>query len=264
MRTPRIVTRMAIAAALATLPLNLPAQAELELLDSFETLESLGFTPDDVAFNPARGTLFVSSAADSVVPPSSQGVYEVTQDGVLLQHIATPPDVLLGFSITRATSGPQVGHYFMTEFNGAPSMRIFEFDRDFAPVNEFSVTGVAAPGDSIAFNHVTRTLMLVDGGSGHMVEVTTSGDPIRVIPAGHVAGLTFNQPTGTYLGVNSGGAMTEFSVDGEVIRHIDLTVYGVKNSVGIASGQGKIFIADEDDPPNTGGAIHIFKSPRRQ
>ena len=264
MRTPRILMRIAIAAALTTLPLSLPAQAELELLYSFETLESLGFTPDDVAFNPARGTLFIASAADSVVHPSTQGVYEVTQDGVLLQHIATPPGVLLGFSITRATSGPKVGHYFMAEFNGLPSVRIFEFDRDFVPVNEFSATGVASPGDGIAFNHVTRALMLVDGGSGDMIELTTSGDPIRTISTGHVAGLTFNQPTGTYLGVNSGGAMTEFSPDGEVLRHIDLTVYGVKNSVGIASGQGKIFIADEDDPPNTGGAIHVFRSPRRQ
>ena len=41
-------------------------------------------------------------------------------------------------------SGPQVGHYFMAEFNGTPSVRIFEFDRDFAPVNEFSVSGVAS------------------------------------------------------------------------------------------------------------------------
>jgi hypothetical protein len=267
MRLSRVLTKTAAAAALATLPLNLPAlQPDLELLGSFETLESLGFTPDDVVFNPARGTLLISSAADSVVPPSTQGVYEVTQDGALLQHIATPPGVLLGFSITRATSGPQVGHYFMAEFNGSPSVSIFEFDRDFVPVNEFLVSGVASPGDGLAFNHLTRTLMLVDGGFSHLVEVTTAGDPIRLIPAlgSHVVGLTFNQPTGTYLGVDSGGIMREFSTDGDPLRVFDLTVYGIKNSVGIAAGQGKLFIADEDDPPNTGGAIYTLRSPRRQ
>jgi hypothetical protein len=267
MRPTRVVTKIALAAALTTLPLNLPAlQNELELLGSFETLQSLGFTPDDVTFNPARGTLFISSAADSVVHPSTQGVYEVTQDGALLQHITTPAGALLGFSIARATSGPQVGHYFMAEFNGAPSVRIFEFDRDFVPMGEFIATGVASPGDGLAFNHLTRTLMLVDGGLSHLVELTTAGDPIRVIPTpgGHVVGLTFNQPTGTYLGVDSGGIMREFSADGDQLRVFDLTAYGVTNSVGIASGQGKLFIADEDDPPNTGGAIYIFKSPRRQ
>jgi hypothetical protein len=257
---------MAIIASLATLPSNLPAvQIDLELLGSFETLQSLGFTPDDVVFNPAGGTLFISSAADSVVPASTQGVYEVTQDGLLVQRLSTPPGVLLGFSITRATSGPGVGNFFMAEFNGSPAVRIFQFDRDFAPVNEFTVSGVASPGDGLAFNHITRTLMLADPGLSHLIEVTTSGELLRTIPTpgGAVAGLTFNLPTGTYFGVNSGGTMTEFSVDGVVLRQFDLTAYGVKNSVGIASGQGKLFIADEDDPPNTGGTIHVFKSPRR-
>jgi hypothetical protein len=43
----------------------------------------------------------------------------------------------------------------------------------------------------------------------------------------------------------------------------DLSDYGVSQPVGIGSGQGKLFVADEIDVPNSGGMIHIFKSPRR-
>ena len=78
----------------------------------------------------------------------------------------------------------------MAEFTGLRTIRVFEFDPSFALVNGFPVNGTGSPGDGIAFNHVTRNLVVVDGGSNSLIEVTTSGDFVRMIsiPNAHVVG----------------------------------------------------------------------------
>lgn len=266
MNRPRFVyTSLLAIAVYAALPERLSGAAnELRLLGSFETLEALGFTPDGVTYSPQGAELYVSSAADDGT--GTQGVYRVTQDGELIRYIALPPaDGLLGASITRATSGATVGHFYMATFNGLPTVKVFEFDRDFTLVGSFTVTGSVAPGDGIAFNHLTRNLVVVDGGSNELIEVTTSGDFVRTIPIpfAHVVGLTFNAATGTYFGVDLGGLLRELSPDGEQLRTFDLTSFGVKNPVGVGAGQGRLFIADEGDPSNSAGVVHILTSPRR-
>ena len=264
MKLSRCVVTLVLVSISGLIPVSQARGAQngqLELLGSFETLLSLGFIPDGVSYSPQGGRLMIAASSDSGV--GARGVFEVTQDGELVESFSIPQPAtgLLGFSIKRASSGPHVNHFFMAEFTGQPTIRVFEFDPSFALVNSFPVTGTGSPGDGIAFNHVTQNLVVVDGGSNALIEVTTSGDFVRMIstPNAHVVGLTFHQPTGTYFGVDSGGILKELSTDGELLRSFDLTLFGVKNSVGIASGQGKLFIADEGDPPNSGGAIFIFK-----
>ena len=79
---------------------------ELRFLSSFETANSLGFSPDGVTYQ--AGNLFISSAGQS---PSggcdascqakiAQGVFEVTQSGALVATIDIASiSGLLGFSI---------------------------------------------------------------------------------------------------------------------------------------------------------------------
>lgn len=233
---------------------------QLEFLSSFETLESLGFTPDGVTYSPQGARLMIVASADSGV--GARGVFEVTQDGMLVDSF--PQENVL-FGVTRVTSGPKVNHFFMPEYNGLPTITVFEYDPSFNVVNSFSLTGSASPGDGIAFNHHTQRLVVADGGSNELIEVTTTGDFVRIIPlTRHVVGMTFNQTTGTYFTVGNGFVVEELSTDGELLHSYDLSAFGVKSAVGIASGQSKLFIADEGDPPNTSGTIFIFRSPRRQ
>jgi DNA-binding beta-propeller fold protein YncE len=265
MKHLRLVLTFPLAFVLLAMPAAEVSAADteaIELLGSFETLQSLGFTPDGISYSPQGGRLMIAASADSGV--GARGVFEVTQDGRLIDPFSLPELTtgLLGFSIERVSSGPKVGHFFMVEFNGLPNVTVYEFDASLAVVNSFPLNGSASPGDGIAFNHLTQHLLIADGGSNELIEVTTSGDLVRVIPTVHAAGLAFNQATGTYFGVS--GGLFELSADGELLRTFDLTVFGVKNAVGIAYGQGKLFIADEGDPPNSGGAIYIFKSPHRR
>lgn len=269
MNTPRLIgTALLVITACTALPHRTSAaEHELRLLSSFETLQALGFTPDGVTYSPRGAELYISASADDGT--GTQGVYQVTQDGELIRHITLPPPTpengLIGFSITRATSGPKVGHFYMSSYNGLPTVNVFEFDRDFTLIGSFPVTGSASPGDGIAFNHLTRNLIVVDGGGNELIEVTTSGDHVRTIPLpfAHVVGLTFDVATGSYFGVDLGGVLKELSSDGDLLRTVDLTAFGVKNPVGIGAGQGRLFIADEGDPSNSAGVIHIFTSPRR-
>jgi hypothetical protein len=263
MKLSRLLVAFVLFFVLAVIPRSAALQMDgLEFLGSFETLQSLGFTPDDVTYSPQGARLMIAASSDSGV--GARGVFEVTQDGRLVDSFPLPELTtgLLGFSIERVSSGPKVGHFFMVEFNGLPTVNVFEFDPNFAVINSFRVTGSASPGDAIAFNPVTRHLVIADGGSNELIEVTTSGELVRIIRTPHANGLTFNHETGTYF-VASGG-LAEMSTDGQLLREFDLTAFGVENAVGIAYGQGKLFIADEGNPPNSRGAIYVFRSPNRQ
>ena len=265
--------RLVFAAALTAFSVSMVApaaevaelrQGDLEFLGGFETLHSLGFTPDDVAYNPQGGRLLVTASADSGV--GARGVFEVAQDGRLVDAFTLPePSAtvgLLGFSITRVSAGPRVGNYFMADFNGLPTVTVFEFDPTFTIVNRFPLTGSASPGDAIAFNHLTQHLLVPDGGTNEMIEITTSGELVRRSNRNvHANGIAFNQSTGTYFIVS--GGLAEMSTDGEQLRTFDLTPFGIRGAVGVAYGQGKLFIADEGEPANSSGAIYIFRSPRR-
>lgn len=262
--------RLGLVSTFAVLSVSLGARTTevpdtaLEFLGSFETLQSLGFTPDDVAYSPQGGRLMIAASADSGA--GVRGVFEVTQDGRLVDAFPLPepsPTVgLMGFSITRVSRGPNVGNFFMVDFNGQPNVTVFEFDPTFAVVNSFPLTGSASPGDAIAYNHLTQNLLVPDGGSNEMIEITTSGEVVRRFNRNvHANGIAWNQETGTYFIVS--GGLAEMSADGEELRRFDVTSFGVRAAVGIASGQGKLFIADEGEPPNTSGAIYIFRSPQR-
>jgi len=239
----------------------------LRLLGVFETLQTLGFSPDGVTLGRAAH-LFISSAPAPV--PNELGVFEVTLQGDLVRHVqlpVPPSGNTLGYSIARATSGPAVGNFFLATFSASPNVQVFEFDSELNLVDTFDFQGPAWPGDGLAFNHHTKNLAVIDFVTGDVVEVTTSGDIVRSIstPMSYPAGITYNRPTKTYFAVEvSARTLVELSpTTGEVIRVFDLSPYGVKQPVGIASGQGKLFIADELDELNSGGMIWAFKSPRR-
>lgn len=238
-----------------------PDDNTLILLGGFETCESLGFSPDGVTYSPKKSRLFISASGEDVCT-GQRGVFEVTLDGEVKKMIYIPWN--FGFSITRVTSGPKVGHFFLVDYNSTPTVRVLEYDKDWEKVNEFIFTGASNPGDGIAFNHITQNLAICDGCRG-VFEITTSGDLVNFFPISFcLAGMTFNIETGTYFGLgHSPPTLYEFTTSGEIKRIFDLSEYGVMQAVGIGSGQGKLFIADEIDSPNVGGYIWIFKSPHR-
>lgn len=243
-----------------------PDVDKLILLGKFETCQSLGFSPDGVTYRPKKSRLFISAAGAPELYCESVGVFEVTLEGELIKHIYFPTGFNgLGFSITRASSGPKNGHFFLVECYGEPEVRVVEFDSYFEMVNEFLFTGIKNPGDGIAFNHITKNLAILDGGYG-IFEVTTSGELVQSFPTPCNTGITYNRQTGTYFGLefkNSTKTLYEFTTSGEILRSFNLNQYGIGQPVGIGYGQGKLFIADETDFHNTGGYIWIFKSPHR-
>ncbi len=241
--------------------LTSPAQAarrNLRLLGVFETLCSSGFSPDGITHG--RRSLFIASAGAQV--PNLTGVFEVTRKGRLVEHRPfSASEERLGFSITRATSGPAAGHFFLASYTGLPDIQVFELDADLNRIRRFSFRGSTAPGDGIAFNHSTRNLAITDV-SGELFEITIRGDLVRSFPTPSNIGLTFNVESGTYFAVDF-TRVSEFSAtDGALIRTFALRPYGVEQAVGIASGQGRLFIADEKDDPNSGGLVWVFKSPK--
>ena len=232
----------------------------LRPLGSFETFDSLGFSPDGVTYQPKMAHLLISSASGA-----STGVFETTTSGDLIRHIDVDEG---GLSITKATSGPRVGHVFMVVYEGPPpdgdgQASVVEFDEAWNLLGSFEVAGVA-PGDGIAWNHRTQSLVILDRDAVPpvLIEVTPEGDVLRTLPVPCMAGVTFNIPTGTYFGVCTDGTLLEIDTTGTVLRSFNLGEYGISQPVGIGSGQGKLFVADEIDVPNSGGVIYIFKSPR--
>lgn len=249
--------------AMLAIPTGVHGQGTLEPLGSFETFDSLGFSPDGVTYQPKKAHLLISSAVTAADVPSEPGVFETTTTGDLIRHIDI--DEGLGLSITKATSGPGVGHVFMVAYEGPGDGQasVVEFDEAWNVIGGFEVAGVA-PGDGIAWNHRTQTLVILDRDAGPpvLIEVTPEGDVLRTLPVPCMAGVTFNIPSGTYFGVCTDGTLLEIDTTGTVLRSFNLGEYGVSQPVGIGSGQGKLFIADEIDVPNSGGVIYIFKSPR--
>lgn len=234
---------------------------KLIFLEKFETCASIGFSPDGVTYSPKKSRLFISAAGSDSC--NSTGVFEVTLEGELIKHIYFPQGYGLGFSITRVSSGPKNGHFFLVEFNGTPNVRVVEYDSCCEMVNEFLFTGGVSPGDGVTFNHKSKNLAILDAGNG-VFEVTTSGEFVQFFPNPCTAGITYNRQTGTYFGLeHDPEILIEFTTSGEILRIFNLNQYGVEQPVGIGYGQGKLFIADEIDGPNTGGYIWIFKAPHR-
>lgn len=246
---------------------DIAGNTELKFLSKFETLESLGFSPDGISYSPQKAHLFISSAGAEI--PNETGIFEVTLNGELVRQIPfreTPiGHCCAGYSITQASSGPKVGHFFLADLMNVTTL-VHEFDSNWNWINAFDVTASypdSHPGDGIAFNRISKNIVVAEEVHGELLEVTTSGQFVKSFPAVNVQGITFNDSTGTYFGVHTSGWLREISADGTILREFDLRHYGIKQPVGIASGQGKLFIADELDSPNSGGYIYIFKSPLR-
>lgn len=240
------------------------SSVDLQLLGLFETLDTLGFTPDDVTYSPEKNHLFISSTTGGSTP----GVFEVTLDGQLVRQLSFPGGLnltgSLGFSIARVLTGPKNGHVFLAEFNSTPTVRVQEFDSELHFVADFVLVGSVWPGDSMAYNRFRQSLVIGDDGSGELSEVTTDGQFLRRFSVPATTGVTFNPITGTFFGVNWGNLfLYEFTMTGTLVRTFDLASFGLKHPVGVAFGGGKLFVADEGDPSNTEGLIYIFRSPTR-
>ena len=249
-------------------PTGAHGEETLRRLGGFETFNSMGFSPDGMTYQSRMAHLLIASATADV--PNETGVFETTLDGDLVRRISFPSgiDGALGYSITIATSGPRTGHISLAAFEGGgpdpQTVAVVEFDASRALVGTFEVTGPGAPGDGITWNHRAQTLAVADlvADPPVLIEVTPEGELVRIVETPCMAGVSYNIPTGTYLGVCPDGTMWEIRDDGTALRSFDLHSYGVSQPVGIGTGQGKIFIADEIDVPNSGGIIHVFKSPR--
>jgi hypothetical protein len=235
---------------------------------TFETVNSLGFSPDDVVYDPGSNHLFISAAGAGL--PFDNGIFETTVDGGLVRHIrledlspGSPFTGALGFSITLATNGPKAGHFFMVETLGQTGV-VHEFDADWKWVDAFPVKSSyedAHPGDGIAYNPTSMDLLVAEEVHGDLIEVTTGGVPVRSLPDVQVQGITFSQSTGTYFGVNTNDELREISTDGKVLQVIDLTPYGITRPVGVATDGTHLFVADEGDSANTGGHIYVINIP---
>jgi len=236
---------------------------DLELVGSFETLDRLGFSPDDVVYWPDNDHLFISSAGANM-----GGLYEVTLDGQLVGSYSFPQvpylTGVLGFSVAKVTTGPRRGHFFLVEWNATTNVNVYEFDSNFNYVRYFPLIDTTPPGDSIAYNPFTNTLIVGHGGWVDFLEVSLDGEFIqRFQPTSHTDGLTFCSITGTYFGVHHMSlTLNEYTMNGTLVRTFDLSAFGVKNPVGIASARDLLFVADEGPEPTVQlGVIYIFRVP---
>jgi hypothetical protein len=266
-----VVSLVVFVALLASARVAGAKQPEREALVYLRSFVSPGVSPDGVAYDPKGGHLLVVNGATLEV---------LSLDGELLasrSFAAQAPYV--GCDIVRVTNGPQAGHFLVTGFSdtGNPiegdieaELEILELDRNLEPVGVMHVTVPYGgdPGDGVAYNPFRRSLLITDQWANALHEVTVDGVFVRTIPytfcCAH-AGIAYNPSTGTYWGVNHGGAsLDELDGAGNLLRTFDLTPFGVQQPVGIGFGQGKMFIADELAPPdtNTGGFIHTFMSPK--
>ena len=268
---PLVVTALVALAVTATAPAVAGASDSLTPLGSFDTYNDpgLGFSPDDVTYSPVDGHLFISAAG------AEPAVFETTLAGELVAKYAGLPGGFgsLGYSLTQATTGPAEEHFFMASYTDKAEVSVLEFDAGWSLVGHFLFMGACdpGPGDGIAYNPVSETLLISDMRYGdcapgsQIFEVTMQGEPVGSFsawPCEDVAGIAFNPPTQTYLAVCFGqNTLQEFSMDGEPLRSWDLGAYGVSQPVGIAAGEGKVFIADEIGWPISGGLIYTFESP---
>lgn len=251
-----------------------PDRSVLKYLGSFPTS---GFSPDGLVYDPKGNCLIAVHVAS---PFFSQGMYVVDLDGTLKAFHPFPDDApCVGLDITRVMNGSKAGHFFVLGFSdvGNPDQGDFEaevealeLDRDLTPLSVFHVTIPYGgdPGDGVAYNPFSRTLLITDQWANKLHEITIDGEWVgsTEIAAGcsPYAGITFNVSTGTYFGVEHNGRfLAEFDGDTNLIRTFDLRAYGVQQPVGVTCGQGKIFIADQLSYPftGTGGFIHVFRSP---
>jgi hypothetical protein len=249
---------------------GLAKKTGLKYLGNFETLAAMGFVPHNLTYSPKKAHLFIIS---SPLPHSNQGIYEVTREGILLRHI--PFDDLdsqlpagehyFGWSIGCATSGPKVGHFFLGEVHSNPTL-IHEFDAHWNWVNSFSLTSPyndSHPGEGIGFNHISKTLLIGQEPYPGILEVSTTGEfkrELKNLWGGN--GICYAISNRTYFCTDfHGGTLGEFSTEGNLLRTWDLRPYGVKQPIGIAWGQDRLFIADMIDDYSSGGYIHVFKCP---
>jgi len=240
----------------------------LKYLGKFETLVSFGFTPDDVTYSPEHGgRLFLSAVGTGIPYTTPQGVFEVTPKGELIQSFTLPakvPGICLGFSIARISNGPKIGHFFLVNWTEGPQTQVWEFDQEFNVLNQFPLAGSGAPSDALAYNPRTKTLVIVDPGPpSELIEFTKGGKELNSFQIPNTWGITFNEKTGTYFSVYR-TIINEISASGILLNSYDLSQFGIVGAVGIAYGEGKLYIADTgDNPPYSVGLVHIMQVSRK-
>lgn len=235
-------------------------QQGLRLLAVFETPP--GLSPDDLVFRSSGGPRLVATA----VNPESF-LYEMTLDGEL---IAAYPG-LGSFSLTRGTQGGFLDHFFQAS-GGGGNLDITELDRGYTPVRvcstDISASPSTVPCDGIAFDHHRGTFLVSDTDANLLLEIDCAGGPVGSLrrwvsldfPA--PAGAVYDKASRSFLGVLHGPAeLVRFDADGVLLQRIDLKPFGVQQPVGVAVGQGKVFVADElkGDLNDTTGFIYVFK-----
>jgi hypothetical protein len=247
-----------------------PDDTPLRLLYTFRT-EPYGFTPDDVAYSPGGRHLLFSASGDRATCGADnlpgRGIYKLTATGGLVEGMSFPTEIAqanLGYGIATARTGRVRGNVYLPEFTGTPDIRIWELDRNIDVLRELNATGTTYPGDGIAYDPIDKTLMVVDLGGPNIFQINLDGIPIGtpIATSCELAGLTHNTATRTFFGVCwSSHKLLEIDSNGVELRSVDLARYGIEQPVGIAAGQGKLFIADEGDCNNQ-GVVYVFRSPK--
>jgi hypothetical protein len=234
-----------------------PKLESLHLVESYDVAGTLGISPDDLVYDPSTGHLIVTASGDNVY---QQGIFEITLDGKLVRQIPQPDCNGNIFGITRINQGTQEGHFLLVGL-GFPTSTVCEYDANWQPVNTFPVTSPhpdGRPGDGIAYNPVSMTILITEEVDGEIFELSVSGEPLRVFSGVFVQGLTYNETTGTFFGLNTTNLLYDISTEGLILQTVDLSLYGIEQAVGIALAEGKLYIADEMEG-NSGGTIYIFE-----
>ncbi len=267
------VVGLLLPAVMMAQPAPAAGDEELSLLFTFRT-EPYGFTPDDVTFSPRGGDLLFIASGDWSPPCDTaqqpgRGIYRLTVTGRLVESIPLPAEIAdiwgVGYGITIATNGREVGNVYLTDYTGTPDMGVAVLGKDFDFLGEFRMTGTAWPGDAIAYNPTQKTLWVPDVGGGNIVEIGLDGTPIagpfRTSCA--ITGLTYNVVTQTFFGVCAWDhKLLEIDSSGVELRSFDLVGYGIEQPVGVAAGHDMLFIADEGDCNNQ-GIVWVFRSPKK-
>ena len=244
-------------------PLDIPVTPSFSIVGRFETVDALGFSADDLVYDPSTDLLLACASGDQEDSSFASGIFKVTLDGKLKGHITfesiNGEKEGLGYGIALATIGPKQGHFFLTNL-GKQASKILELDEAWDLLDFLSVASTysdAYPGDGIAYNPVRDRVIVSDEIHRELFEIKPGGGQTPFLSGVLVEGIVFVERTGTYFAVNVEGKLLEISADGAVLQQIDLLPSGLQRLVGIASAGDRLFIADELN--NMDGWIYIME-----
>ena len=167
---------------------------------------------------------------------------------------------------TGITRNPSNGHFFITDDNGRA---VYETDKDFNLINQFDISSFSDDPEGIAFDTKRNILYIASGADNKIHKVSLDGKLLGSfstdttnIGVESPEGIVY-QPETDHLFIvgkdkpknSHKNQVAEISVNGSIIRHIDISMENSednpKNSAGLALG-----------PISNTGRFHLYVAAR--